>query len=128
MRRALLLLGLFACADERTLALDGGGASRACPPYSVLEVQPPLVQRGAETEITIVWSVDAVLTRAGATLDLHDDIEVDVELVPIDGSYEGRLVNPFGAGAPSGDVSVLARGELAGCTPDPTRVTSFYLE
>jgi hypothetical protein len=127
MRALWCLVVLAAACGEDSL--EKGDSAATCAPDSVLTVEPPSLGRGDNVPIVITWALDRGLDEPRATLELAQQIDVEVPLAEQEsGVYGATQLNPFGLGSPSGDVSVLARATVSGCSGDTLRVASIHLE
>ncbi len=133
------------CAALFLLVGCGGGAMSApsderCPNNGSsvdLAVAPAELARGAGELIYVDWhlygSVDAAVAKllAGANQEIEVELPLLLDTDTSDvGSftYSGQLQNPFGAGAPAGEVVVVASGKSTGCFGEATASTSFLLQ
>jgi hypothetical protein len=131
---SLLLIALTACSSDLSAGL--ANYDSACPGNDVttlFEVEPAVVVRDAEVDITVRWLTTAELVEPLATFQVGDDpvVEIEVPLVAESAAtdHRGSLLNPFGTGAPAGIVQVLAEAKpAAGCLVSPTASTAFTLE
>jgi hypothetical protein len=130
MRGAVLIgtLAAAACADD---GLQRSSSETPSPCDNLaFGVQPGRLARGEATEVVVTWQ-GQLDGDVGATLRLEADdvIEVDLPLaLTVDHLWEGRLLNPFGPGAPAGSVAVLGRAGGDLCEGRTAPATSFYLE
>ncbi len=136
MKHRIVILAWVAAAG------CGGAANEAsssgCYGESIeLLVTPQSVPRGAAVDIAVQWKVTQTIDEpAEARLVLGEAEEVEVRfplvLSPLlEGeppSYGGSLLNPFGAGAPPGDLVVMVRAADGGCATPPSDVTTVALE
>ncbi len=127
-------VGMWACGGGAWSPVDDGGDICDSLGSVQLLVTPSTVQRGEATEITVLWQTNAEVNQPSATFTLDtDSIEVEVPLF-YDASapgetYLGTQLNPYGVGAPSGAVHVLAAGEpFDGCTFALTDTFVFDLQ
>ena len=123
----LAFVSLASCGDDE---MKGDASGGYCSFTSSLFVTPETLVRGEAVEIVVRWETSTELSEPQVTLlagpDYH--IEVELPLAPaLDQrrTYEVRQLNPFGLGAPTGSVSVLAEAPADGCAPSAT--TSFIL-
>lgn len=114
LRLIILLSGITACAVAHS---DAKGSDQACLAETLLMAAAPSeLTRGETVDLNITWSLDRTLSDVQAQLALgagDTSIAVVVPLVSDEvGLQRGSLLNPFGVGAPAGEVSVLATGSL----------------
>jgi hypothetical protein len=131
MRRVwIVAIWLAGCASEDTKSLDS--STPRCPDNSStvsLVVTPDPLVRNDLVDLVVTWVVLQELAEPAVAQLSIGDVEVDVPLLRTgDRVYEAALLNPFGAGAPSGEVSVLASAPKSPrCTVAPTAAVSFDL-
>ena len=124
-----MVWGLVACGGDFLSQPRGcDGALTAS-----LIVNPEAVTRDAHAIISVEWQVYESLSLPRLRLSVGDDTLVEVEL-PMHETAEGsrlyrvEALNPFGAGAPVGEVTVFAfdAGDH-GCAVAPSATSNFLL-
>ncbi len=133
--RATVIISLLAAAGCGDMM--GEGAADECDPMTLqFDVTPLVVTRGEAVDIVVTWQTAYPLVapiEASLLAGSRYDIEVEVPLAWVEGAeggqYVGTQLNPFGAGAPAGSVSVLAQAAIPeGCTQAPSATSSFTLQ
>lgn len=136
---AALLVAASACGNSMFAAEDDALLGMGCPgnvaTRSMTVTPAQGVSRGDPVVIEVTWSTwDRVSEPATVTLIVGSADEIEVEIPLMYNStaephtYIGSQLNPFGAGAPAGTVSVLASGGTnEECMAPATAATTFEL-
>jgi hypothetical protein len=127
-------LAISACAGDDMIA---DGAAGICPDNTSthdLLVLPQTLTRGDPVDIAVRWVLSRALderTRAYLKLEA-DDVEVDLPLALLpdepDSTYAGSVLNPFGAGASAGMLTIVTSGYGQDCTNEVSAATQIELQ
>jgi len=98
-------------------------------------VTPAVVMRASAIPVVLRWELDRAASGpvlATLTNGAADNIEVELPLEevgsPAANVYGGTLMNPYGLGAPIGEVAVILTTRPTGCNTGLSATTSFTLE
>lgn len=129
------LLLLAACSDA---SLDvKNGSTRPCRDAVSVSatVAPVVLVRGSAVPVEVRWELDRAASGpvlATLTNGVADNIEVELPLKDVESPaanvYSGTLMNPYGLGAPVGEVAVILTTRPTGCDTGLSAATSFTLE
>jgi len=127
---ALVALPLVGCA---LADFAGQPLGETCSPITrSFVIEPTRWQRGAAAELVLTWQIEPGVVAPTATLyvGVDDAVAVTLPLTPTaEGLYGGRLVNPFGPGAPAGEGWILGDAGLpAGCLARAEASATFVLQ